>query len=108
MSMFDNRLQSRIGDWGSSWGTPERTFKNQVAVENTTEGEVRVYARPSGGSAREVCRISQADWNSGVLAPASATRNAGSNTTRFFLYHWMEERNLLTKFFNTLNGVSNA
>lgn len=108
MSMFDSRLNSRISDWGIDWGTPERSFKSQLAVENTTDGEVRLYARPSGGSAREVCRISQADWNSGVLAPAAATRNAGSHATRFFLYHWMEERNMLSNFFNTLNGVSNA
>jgi hypothetical protein len=108
MSMFDSRLQSRISDWGTDWGSPERIFKSQLAVENTTDGEVRVYARPSGSSAREVCRISQAEWNAGVLAPASATRNTGSHATRFFLYHWMEERNMLSKFFNTLNGVSNA
>lgn len=108
MSMFDHRLQSRISDWGSDWGTPERLFKNHLAVENTTDGEVRVYARPSGGTAREVCRIPQADWNSSVLSPAAATRNASSGATRFFLYHLMEERNMLSNFFNTLNGVSNA
>lgn len=107
MSMFDNKLQRHMYEWADNWGTPQRSFKERVRCE-TSDQEVIVKVRLDSGSLAEFCRLPRRDWDEGVRAPSLSSRQGNSNAITFFLYHWMEERNMLTNLFNKLKEPQNA
>lgn len=106
MSMFDSKWHRHIYEWADVWGTPQRKFKDRVRIETGSE-EIIIKLRGDNRTA-EFCRIPARDWEEGVRSPSVSARLGNAEAIKFFIYHWMEERNMLTNLFNQLEELNHA
>lgn len=106
MSMFDSKLQRHVYEWADVWGTPQRKFKDRVRIESASE-EMIIKLRGDNRTG-EFCRIPQRDWEEGVRKASLSARLGTAEAIKFFLYHWMEERNMLPNLFTQLEELNHA
>lgn len=107
MTMFDSRVAAVIDNFGCNWGTPEHKFRQYHSLGMTDEGDV-VFRCRTNGQEKEYLRISQEQYEKCIRLPVQTARQGSTSGNRFFAWHWLEETNQLSKFFNTLKEMQNA
>lgn len=108
MSMFDNKIGRLIADFGEVWNTPEQTFRHSASFSTDSTDDSFVMSCRANGQSQEFLRISREEYERCIRLPVQAARQGSSYSIRFFAWHWLEETNQLSKFFNTLKELQNA
>jgi hypothetical protein len=108
MSMFDNKVARLISDFGDGWNTPEHKFRQHFASTTDSHDDSFVMYCRANGRAEEFLRISKDEYERCIRLPVQTARQGSNYSTRFFVWHWLEETNQLSKFFNKLKELQNA
>lgn len=109
MTMFDNRLHKEIASLGENWNTPAYFFRHHHALSTSSDGDSIVVTAKANRRSQEVCRMTRAEFDECIAQPVAASKiNSLSYGNRYFMWHWMGEKNLQDKFLTTVKELQNA
>lgn len=108
MTMFDNKVGRLIADFGEVWHSPENKFRQYSGFGFSADEQSFIFYCKANGASQEYLRISKDEYERCIRLPVQTARQGSNYSTRFFAWHWLEETNQLSKFFNKLKELQNA
>lgn len=107
MTIFNNKLERLICDFGEQWGSRQNTFRSCFGLLVHNDESIGLYAKANGRSL-EFLRMPLAQWDRCIKEAVRSSRVSSSYANRFFVWHWLDETNQLELFFNKLKEIQNA